>query len=108
MADTAHSKLEELGGLRGRQKEHHAVRPFRLAVILEQALEVGGGFQQPLNDVLWLRDWAAKSKNEVAVYSPYPRPQQILKEFGVEARLLKFGVLDHAFLFLKYCKPFDL
>ncbi len=81
---------------------------MRLAVMLEQALEVGGGFQQPLNDVLWLRDWAAKSNNEVVVYSPYPKTQQILKEFGIEARLLKFGVLDHAFLFLKYCRPFDL
>jgi glycosyltransferase involved in cell wall biosynthesis len=76
--------------------------------MLEQALEVGGGFQQPLNDVLWLRDWAAKSKNEIVVYSPYRKTQQILREFGIEARLLKFGILDHAFLFLKYCKPFDL
>lgn len=84
------------------------MRPLRLAVMLEQALEVGGGFQQPLNDVLWLRDWAAKSNNEIVVYSPYPKTQQILKEFGIEARLLKFGLLDQAFLFLKYCKPFDL
>lgn len=84
------------------------MRPLRLAVMLEQALEVGGGFQQPLNDVLWLRDWAAKSNNEVVVYSPYLKTQQILKEFGIEARLLKFGLLDQAFLFLKYCKPFDL
>lgn len=84
------------------------MRPLRLAVMLEQALEVGGGFQQPLNDVLWLRDWAAKSGNEAVVYSPYPQTQRILKEFGIEARLLKFSVLDHAFLFLKYCRPFDL
>ncbi|MET4387999.1 glycosyltransferase involved in cell wall biosynthesis [Bradyrhizobium sp. F1.4.3] len=84
------------------------MRPLRLAVMLEQALEVGGGFQQPLNDVLWLRDWAAKSGNEIVVYSPYPQTQRILKEFGIEARLLKFSVLDHAFLFLKYCGPFDL
>lgn len=84
------------------------MRPLRLAVMLEQALEVGGGFQQPLNDVLWLRDWAAKSDNEVVVYSPYPKTREVLKEFGIEGRLLKFGILDHAFLFLKYCKPFDL
>lgn len=84
------------------------MRPLRLAVMLEQPLEVGGGFQQPMNDVLWLRDWATKSGNEIVVYSPYPKTQQILKEFGIEARLLKFGLLDYAFLFLKYCKPFDL
>ena len=84
------------------------MRPLRLAVMLEQALEVGGGFQQPLNDLLWLRDWAAKSGNEIVVYSPYPKTLDILKEFGVTARLLKFGPLDHVFLFLKYCGPFDL
>lgn len=84
------------------------MRPLRLAVMLEQALEVGGGFQQPLNDLLWLRDWAAKSGNEIVVYSPYPKTIEILKEFGVEGRLRKFGVSDYLFLFLKYCGPFDL
>lgn len=84
------------------------MRPLRLAVMLEQALEVGGGFQQPLNDLLWLRDWAAKSGNEILVYSPYPKTIEILKEFGVEGRLRKFGALDYLFLFLKYCGPFDL
>lgn len=84
------------------------MRPLRLAVMLEQALEVGGGFQQPLNDLLWLRDWAAASGNEIAVFSPYPKTLDILKQFGVAARLLKFGPLDHLFLFLKYCRPFDL
>lgn len=84
------------------------MRPLRLAVMLEQALEVGGGFQQPLNDLLWLRDWAAKSGNEIVVYSPYPKTLEILKEFGVAAHLRKFGALDYAFLFLKYCGPFDL
>lgn len=84
------------------------MRPLRLAVMLEQALELGGGFQQPLNDLLWLREWAAQSGNEIVVYSPYPKTIEILKEFGVEGRLRKFGVSDHLFLFLKYCGPFDL
>ncbi|MBK3665681.1 glycosyltransferase family 4 protein [Bradyrhizobium diazoefficiens] len=84
------------------------MRPLRLAVMLEQALEVGGGFQQPLNDLLWLRDWAAKSGNEIVAYSPYPKTLEILKEFGIDGRLRKFGVSDHLFLFLKYCGPFDL
>lgn len=84
------------------------MRPLRLAVMLEQALELGGGFQQPLNDLLWLREWATQSGNEIVVYSPYPKTIEILKEFGVEGRLRKFGVSDHLFLFLKYCGPFDL
>src|SRR5262249_42692335 len=33
---------------------------------------------------------------------------EIVREFGVDARLLKFGVPDYIFLFLKYCRPFDL
>nr|WP_249808520.1 MULTISPECIES: glycosyltransferase [unclassified Bradyrhizobium] len=81
---------------------------MRLAVMLEQAIEVGGGFQQPLNDALWLHDWAKKSGNVVVVYSPYSRTIEALKEFGISGHLLKFGVLDHVFLFLKYCRPFDL
>jgi glycosyltransferase involved in cell wall biosynthesis len=76
--------------------------------MLEQALDVGGGFQQPLNDLLWLRDWAAQSGNEIVVYSPYPKTLEILKEFGIEGRMRKFGVFDYVFLFLKYCGPFDL
>lgn len=84
------------------------MRPLRLAVMLEQALEVGGGFQQPLNDLLWLRDLAARSGNEIVVYSPYPKTLEILKDFSVTARLRKFGALDYLFLFLKYCGPFDL
>lgn len=84
------------------------MRPLRLAVMLEQALELGGGFQQPLNDLLWLREWAAQSGNEIVVYSPYPKTIEILKEFGVGGRLRKFGVSDYLFLFLKYCGPFDL
>lgn len=84
------------------------MRALRLAVMLEQALEVGGGFQQPLNDLLWLRDWATKSGNEIMVYSPYPKTLEILKEFGIEGQLRKFGILDYVFLFLKYCGPFDL
>lgn len=84
------------------------MRPLRLAVMLEQALELGGGFQQPLNDLLWLREWAAKSGSEIVVYSPYPKTLEILKEFGIEGRLRKFGISDYVFLFLKYCGPFDL
>lgn len=84
------------------------MRPLRLAVMLEQALELGGGFQQPLNDLLWLREWATQSGNEIVLYSPYPKTIEILKQFGVEGRLRKFGVSDYLFLFLKYCGPFDL
>lgn len=84
------------------------MRPLRFGVILEQPVEVGGGFQQPLNDVLWFRDWATKSGNETVVFTPHRSSQETLKRFGIEAELLKAGLLDHLVLFLKYCRPFDL
>jgi glycosyltransferase involved in cell wall biosynthesis len=84
------------------------VRPLRVGVILEQPVEVGGGFQQPLNDVLWFHDWAAKSGNEAIVFTPHRSTLETLRHFRIEATLLKAGILDHLVLFLKYCRPFDL
>jgi glycosyltransferase involved in cell wall biosynthesis len=84
------------------------VRALRFGVILEQPVQVGGGFQQPLNDVLWFHDWAAKSGNQSIVFTPHRSTQETLKSFGIEAELLKAGILDHLVLFLKYCGPFDL
>jgi glycosyltransferase involved in cell wall biosynthesis len=84
------------------------VRPLRFGVVLEQPVEVGGGFQQPLNDVLWFNDWAKKSGNEAVILTPHRSTQQTLKDFGIEAELLKAGIRDHLVLSLKYCGPFDL
>jgi glycosyltransferase involved in cell wall biosynthesis len=84
------------------------VNPLRVGVILEQPLEVGGGFQQPLNDLLWFCEWATTSGNEVVVFSPHPRSIELLAEFGIKAELLKAGIRDHLVLFLKHCGPFDL
>ena len=75
---------------------------------MEQPLEVGGGFQQPLNDLLWFRQWAETSGNEFVVFTPNPKSIALLAEFGIKAELLKAGIRDHLFLFLKYCRPFDL
>jgi glycosyltransferase involved in cell wall biosynthesis len=82
--------------------------PFRVGVMLEEALEVGGGFQQSLNDLLWLRAWAASTCNEIIVFTPYPQSVVRLQKFGIEAQLLKPSPLDRIILFAKYAGPLDL
>jgi len=96
-----------MGRLFGGQKAGD-LRPLRVGVIFEQPAEVGGGFQQPLNDVLWFSEWAKKSGNEAIIFTPHRSTQQTLKGFGIEAVLLKPGIGDYFVLFLKHCGPFDL
>jgi glycosyltransferase involved in cell wall biosynthesis len=81
---------------------------MRLALILEQPLEVGGGFQQPLNDLLRLDKWVKTAENELVVYSPHSENIQLLSKLGFEAELLKIGWRDYAALFMKYFRAFDL
>jgi len=84
------------------------VKTLRFGLVLDQAVEVGGGFQQSLSELIWLRQWAASVGHEILVFSPHPRSISLLAELGIEAELLKFGFLDHVVLFLKYLGPFDL
>jgi glycosyltransferase involved in cell wall biosynthesis len=84
------------------------VKQLRVGVILEQPLEVGGGFQQSLNDFLWFREWAASANTEIAVFTPHARSIALLRELGVEAQLLKTGLIDNLVLLLKFSGWFDL
>jgi glycosyltransferase involved in cell wall biosynthesis len=84
------------------------VKTPRVGIILEQPLEVGGGFQQSLNDLLWFCEWAASTETEVLAFTPHPNSVSVLAEFGIKAELLKAGILDHLAFFLKYFRPFDL
>jgi glycosyltransferase involved in cell wall biosynthesis len=84
------------------------VKSLRFGLVLDQAVEVGGGFQQPLSDLIWLRQWAQSVGHEILVFSPHPRSISLLAELGIKAELLKFGFLDHVVLFLKYLGAFDL
>jgi glycosyltransferase involved in cell wall biosynthesis len=82
-------------------------KKLRVGVSMEQPLEVGGGFQQPLNDLLWLREWAAAAGAELVVFTPHQRSIEQLRELGVDAKLLKAGFLDGLALFLKYSGVLD-
>jgi hypothetical protein len=84
------------------------VKQLRVGVILEQPLEIGGGFQQPLNDLLWFREWAASTATEVIVFTPHAQSIALLQEFGVNAQLLKAGFLDGFALLLKCSGLLDL
>ena len=99
---------QELGGLFGRQKEQSFVKRYQIGVVLELPLEVGGGFQQSLNDIMWLREWAGSADIDVVVFTTLPRNIPILADLGIQAELLRIGLFDRLFLFLKYSGVFDL
>jgi glycosyltransferase involved in cell wall biosynthesis len=84
------------------------VKPFRLGVILELPLEIGGGFQQSLNEILWLKQWAGSSGTELVVYATHTNNVSLLADIGITASFLKLGLRDRLFLFLKYTGVFDL
>ncbi|HSQ03705.1 MAG TPA: glycosyltransferase, partial [Burkholderiales bacterium] len=84
------------------------MKKFRLGIILELPVEVGGGFQQSLNEILWLQRWAASADIEAPVYSTLGANVAPLRDFGIEAKLLRLGWRDRLFLFLKYSGVFDL
>jgi len=89
-------------------KDLHPVKPLRVGITLEQPLEVGGGFQQSLNDLLWFCEWAKSADAEVHVFTPHAKSISLLSDFGIKAELLNAGILDHLALLLKYFRPFDL
>jgi glycosyltransferase involved in cell wall biosynthesis len=84
------------------------VKPFRLGVILELPLEVGGGFQQSLNEILWFREWAGSADVDVVVYTTQTNNISLLADLGIKAEFLKLGWRDRLFLLLKYTGVFDL
>jgi glycosyltransferase involved in cell wall biosynthesis len=89
-------------------EENRPVKKFRLGIILELPVEVGGGFQQSLNEILWLQRSAASAGIEAPVYTTLKANIAPLREFGVEAMFLRLGWRDRLFLFLKYAGVFDL
>lgn len=84
------------------------MKRYRVGIFLELPLDVGGGFQQSLTDIIWMRDWANTVSIDVTVYTTLRDNIAILAELGIEGELLRIGWLDRLFLFLKYCGPFDL
>lgn len=84
------------------------MKPLRVGIILEQPLEVGGGFQQSLNELLWFCGWARSADTAVVVFTPHPESISLLSDLGIKAELLKAGILDHLALLLKYSRACDL
>jgi glycosyltransferase involved in cell wall biosynthesis len=84
------------------------VKHYHVGIFLELPLDVGGGFQQSLTDILWMRDWADTAGLEVTVFTTLPDNIAILADLGITSVYLKLNWLDRLFLFLKYLGPFDL
>jgi len=84
------------------------VRRYHVGIFLELPLDVGGGFQQSLTDIMWMRDWAKTADIDVTVFTTLPDNVAILADLGIDSVYLKLSWLDRLFLFLKYSGPFDL
>ncbi|MGY3343470.1 MULTISPECIES: glycosyltransferase [unclassified Bradyrhizobium] len=84
------------------------MRRYHVGIFFELPLDVGGGFQQSLTDIMWMRDWAGTAGLEVTVFTTLPDNVAILADLGINSVYLKLGWLDRLFLFLKYLGPFDL
>ncbi|OKO77041.1 mannosyltransferase [Bradyrhizobium sp. NAS80.1] len=84
------------------------MKRYHVGIFLELPLDVGGGFQQSLTDILWMRDWAKTADLDVTVFTTLPDNVAILADLGINSVYLKLGWLDRLFLFLKYLGPFDL
>ncbi|MFL5238546.1 MAG: glycosyltransferase family 4 protein [Rhizomicrobium sp.] len=84
------------------------MKRYRIGVVLELPLEVGGGFQQSLNNIIWLQTWAASADMDTLVFTTLSKNVAILADLGIKAELLRIGLFDRLFLFLKYSGLFDL
>ncbi|WP_024343039.1 glycosyltransferase [Bradyrhizobium japonicum] len=84
------------------------MKRYHVGIFLELPLDVGGGFQQSLTDIMWMRDWAKTVGLEVTVFTTLPDNVAILADLGISSEYLKLGWLDRLFLFLRYLGPFDL
>jgi glycosyltransferase involved in cell wall biosynthesis len=97
-----------MGRILDRQKGGGVVKTYHVGIVLELPLEVGGGFQQSLTDIIWMREWGKTAGIDVTVYTTLRDNIAILKELGIEGTYLGLGWLDRLFLFLKYLGSFDL
>ena len=84
------------------------MKRYHVGIFLELPLDVGGGFQQSLTDIMWMRDWAKTADIDVTVFTTLPDNVAILADLGINSVYLKLSWLDRLFLFLKYSGPFDL
>ncbi|MBR1092404.1 glycosyltransferase [Bradyrhizobium manausense] len=84
------------------------MKRYHIGVFLELPLDVGGGFQQSLTDIMWMHDWGRTVGLEVTVFTTLRDNVAILAELGITSVYLKLNWLDRLFLFLKYLGPFDL
>ncbi|WP_426419418.1 glycosyltransferase [Bradyrhizobium genosp. A] len=84
------------------------MKRYHVGIFLELPLDVGGGFQQSLTDVMWMRDWARTANIDVTVFTTLLENIAILADLGVSSVYLKLGWLDRLFLLLKYSGVFDL
>lgn len=76
------------------------VRPIRLAVIFDQNIHIGGGYQQALNAALLTRD-LPKNLVEPLYFTTLEENIKTLKRFGINAELIKISFSNKIMAYLR-------
>lgn len=71
---------------------------MKIAIIIEQPVENGGGFQQSLNAALEIQK---ESKNEFIVFVKDNKSAEVLRKMSIDCKILKFSRLQTFFLNLR-------
>ena len=71
------------------------MRPIRLAVIFDQHIRVGGGYQQALNAAFLLRE-LPNDICELVFFTTLADNVVTLAVYGIQAELIQFSILQKA------------
>ena len=80
--------------------------PLNIALIFDQEVESGGGFQQGLNAALL----ASKIDKKLAYLSIFHTKKKIkynLKENGIDSQLINLSLIEKIYLYIKTTEKFQ-
>lgn len=76
------------------------MRPIRIAVILDQKLTVGGGYQQELNSALLLRDLSIPNI-DITYFTSVKENSYVLQKHGINATYLHLNLLSKIRIYIR-------
>ena len=79
--------------------------PIKIALIFDQEVESGGGFQQALNTA-FLVSRIDKSLGEVCIFHTRKKIKKNLNSYGINSNLIKLSYLEKFYLYLKTTRKY--
>jgi glycosyltransferase involved in cell wall biosynthesis len=76
-------------------------KPIRLAVLFDQQVHVGGGYQQALNAALLVKNLPLDLVEPI-YFTTLRENLETLKKFGLDAQLLELNIINRLFIHLRY------